>query len=582
MEQTVTTRQWKVRSNEQTVPDSLSGFHPIVAELLRARGVTSQAEAQIFFEPDFLRDIHNPFLFSGMQAAVNRIFRALECGERITIHGDYDADGVTGSALITSVLHDLLRVMGRGVEIIDFYIPHREREGYGVQAATIDILGERGTKLIVTVDCGIACRDAIGRAKDIGIDTIVVDHHEFARELPEAILIHPRLPGEAYPFPHLAAVGVSWKVACALYEEARRRGLAISPGAEKWLLDLVAIATVTDVVPLIGENRALEHFGLTVLRKTRRLGLEKLFAVAGIRPEKIDTFAVGFQIGPRINAAGRMDHAEVAFRLLMAGDVAEAEELAQKLHNTNLSRQQESNRIFDEARAQIQERVASSLLWAHGEGWSPGLVGLVAGKLVQEFGKPVLVMGRMGDRVVGSGRSVPGFHITEALREVADCLERFGGHPQACGFTIFADDRFPRFLSRMEQIAREKLRQVDLNPMLMIDAELDLNDLTENFIDTVVRFGPHGEANPVPRFLSRDLAVASATSMGVTGKHLRLRLRSPDGKIQKFVGFGFGRNGARPTLGAHIDVVYEVSFNEWNGSREVQCKLIDWRVGGGQ
>lgn len=570
-------RAWQLVRMVPEANAAFPSFHPVIAGLLWQRGIRTPREAEYFLNPDYDRDIHDPFLFSDMGRAVDRIMSAIEAGEHITIHGDYDADGVTGSAVLMSAMRDLCRMMGRDAAMIDFYIPHREREGYGLHDATVDALHERGTNLIITVDCGIACREAIARAKQHGIDTIVVDHHESPALLPEAILIHPRLPGETYPFPYLAAVGVAWKVACALYHRARERGLEVATHAEKWLLDLVAIATVTDVMPLVGENRVLEHYGLKVLAKTRRLGLQKLYEVSGVKPEKIDTFSVGFQIGPRINAAGRMEHAAGAFELLMADTPDRATLLARTLHDQNTARQELTVRMMEEARRQVLERQTSQLLWAFSDDWSPGLVGLVAGKLAQEFARPVIVMGRVGDRIVGSGRSVPGFHITDALRKVADCLERFGGHPQACGFTVFTERR-EEFVSRLVEVAALELDGQTLVPATVVDGELALRDLSLDFAAELVRFAPHGEANPVPRFVTRNLTVLASTGVGENGRHVRLALRAPDGTTMKFIAFGFADRA--PTLGAFIDVVYEVGINEWNGSREVQCKLVDYHLNG--
>lgn len=572
-----TEKQWKVAEPVAEARRVFASFNPLIADILWRRGIQSEEAAHIFFEPDFDRDIHDPFLFAQMNAAVARIFGALERGEYITVHGDYDADGVTGSTVITTALRELGRLMD-SVSVIDFYIPHREREGYGLHEPTVEILKKRGTTLIITVDCGISSRAAIAYAHNCGMDTIVVDHHEFPPELPEAILIHPRLPGESYPFPYLAAVGVSWKVACALIARARERGLPISEGAEKWLLDLVAIATVTDVMPLVGENRTLEFFGLRVLARTRRLGLQKLMEVAGVKREKLDTYAIGFQIGPRINAAGRMEHAEAAFRLLMSEDSATATLLAQKLNEQNQARQRESNQMFAAARLQVLEHRESAILIATGDGWSAGLVGLVAGKLVNEFGKPVLVMGRDGERVVGSGRSIPGFHITEALRQTGDCLAKCGGHPQACGFTIIGTENYERFVVAIQDVAMAKLVSSERAPVLSIEGEIALGDLTWNFVELILKCAPFGEANSVPRFLTADLEVVGADRLGENGKHLRLMARDGRGNTQKFIGFSLGERGALFSRGARCDIVYEVGINEWNGSREVQCKIVDLRL----
>lgn len=580
METKVAGRAWKVIASEREVGvDTSVSLHPIIRQLLVNRGVGTEAEAvERFFNPNYERDIHDPFLFRNMRKAVGRIFLALQSGEHITVHGDYDADGVTGSTVIIATLREIAILLGKPDAPIDFYIPHREDEGYGMHNETVEILHERGTKLIITVDCGISCAPQIALAVTHGIDTIVLDHHEFFPEsLPDAILIHPRLPGETYPFPFLAAVGVSWKVACALLASARERNLAVPLGAEKWLLDLVAIATVTDVVPLVGENRTLEHFGLRVLRKTRRLGFQKLFAVAGTKIDAIDTHVVGFQIGPRINAAGRMEHASVALELLLSTDDAEADVLALRLQEHNVARQEESKRILAEARTQVMLRPDAPILLAYGEDWSPALVGIAAGRLAQEFGRPALFLGRIGDRWIGSGRSIPGFHITDAIREVADCLERFGGHPQACGFTTFADERFTQFLVRIEAVAEKRLAGIALSPVLSIDAELTSADITSLLIDALVKFEPYGEGNTEPRFMSRNLIVVQSDLLGNTGRHLKLLLRFPDGTTRKFIGFGFGSRMDECVPGARIDAVYELGWNDWNGRREVQCKLVDLR-----
>lgn len=579
MTELVTDREWKVQAPVPEAVQTLPSVHPIVAGLLWQRGVRTAEEAIRFLEPDYDRDIHDPFLFSQMEQAVSRIFHALETNEYITIHGDYDADGVTGSAVLMTTLREIAQALGSAA-IIDFYVPHREKEGYGLHNETVGVLALRGTKLIITVDCGIANREAIAVAKERGMDTVVVDHHEFPPELPEAILIHPLLPGERYPFPFLAAVGVSWKAACALLRRARERGLMVSPHLEKWLLDLVAIATVTDVMPLVGENRVLEYYGLKVLAKTRRLGLQKLYVAAGIKPEKITTTTVGFQIGPRINAAGRMEHADAAFRLLMAEDVREAETLAAKLHGQNIERQEATKQMLEEARRQVLTRREDRLLWAVADGWPAGLVGLVAGKLAQEFARPVLIMGRVGDRVVGSGRSIPGFHITRALREVGECLERFGGHPQACGFTIVGEENLTRFTERVVTIANERLAGQVLKPMLYVDGELALADLNWDFVNQIVGLAPHGEQNPLPRFLTSDLEVLQADVMGESGRHFRLTLGDSDGRKQKFVAFGMGNRALEFVRGSRVNVVYEVGINEWNGSQEIQCKVTDIRLSG--
>ena len=310
---------------------------PVVLQLLFNRGVKTQEAIDVFLGPDWSRDTYGPELFSQMRVAVARVFDGLARGEVVTVHGDYDADGVCGSTVLITTLRDLCRAFGYDESLVTWHIPHREKEGYGVAPETIEKLHqEKNTKLLITVDCGISNKPAIDRGKELGIDTIVCDHHAMPKELPEgAILIHPQVPGETYPNKVLCGTGVAFKLSSGLIQESRIRGAAFLDGHEKWLLDLVAIATVTDVMPLTGENRVLEKYGLLVLNKTRRVGLIKLIEISGGALGALDTFSIGFQIGPRINAAGRMNHAVDALELLIEEDELRATELAMRLNETN-------------------------------------------------------------------------------------------------------------------------------------------------------------------------------------------------------------------------------------------------------
>jgi single-stranded-DNA-specific exonuclease len=556
-------------------------LHPVILQLLWNRGVTTQEAIDVFLGPDWARDTHDPFLFSRMQDAVARVFASLERGEVITVHGDYDADGVCGSAVLMSTLRDICRALKFDEGKLTVYLPHREKEGYGLSKATVEHLHiHEKTNLIITVDCGISNGDAIARAKELGIDTIVCDHHTMPDVLPtDAILLHPLVPGEPYPNKHLCGTGVAYKLASALIHEARKRGTAMPEGYEKWLLDLVAIATVTDVMPLLGENRVLETYGLLVLNKTRRAGLRKLYEVAGIVPGKIETWTIGFQIGPRLNAAGRMHHASGAFHLLMAEDDAQAEKLAEELNAANVARQRASDEMYRAAKEQIGEPGDRALLVAVSDGWPAGLVGLVAGKLSSEFGRPVIVAGRDADTFVGSGRSVPEFDITSALRAAADHLDRFGGHPQACGFSTTGEERFRLAIERMCACAADALRGVSLAPTVQIDADIALEDVSWELYESVIRLAPFGEGNREPVFALQGVTVLAAETVGADGKHLRLLVRSPKaGATKKLIGFGIGSlvHDVRP--GAIIDVAVQLGVNEWNGNRELQLKVVDLKV----
>lgn len=552
----------------------------ITSRLFAQRGLLEENDIAAFVSPDWDSGIHDPFLFRQMPAAVERIFQALDAGEHVTIHGDYDADGVTGSAVMISVLRFLIEVRGpqEKMPVIDFYIPHRDEEGYGLHAKTVELLRERGTTLIVTVDCGISCVAEIAQANELGIETIVVDHHQFGETLPDGYLIHPKLPGEAYPFPHLAAVGVAFKFACALLSEARGRGLPVVIGWEKWLLDYVSIATVTDMVPMIGENRVLETFGLKVLNKTRRPGLRKLIELSGCEMGKMTTESVGFSLGPRINAAGRMDRATVALQLMLAEGVEEASMLGAQIEKLNRQRQETTKLMMKETEEKLVEAIPHNVLVLSSENWSPSLVGIVAGRLLEAHGKPTVIIGKFGDRWVGSGRSFASYDITEAMkRSGGELLSHVGGHVQACGFSFSGDESLRQVVSRLRDDANERLSVETCVPMLLIDAEVSFEDLTWELIDTLNQFEPFGMDNRRPIFMTRRVEVLSCDLIGSTQSHVRCTLRHLSGRTMKCVGFSFGPRFSEFALGTYLDVVYDVSVNEWNGHREIQCKLVDVR-----
>lgn len=574
-------KRWRILEPATALPpEAFPGKHPVLATLLANRGITDAFEAESFLNPDFETGIHDPFRFARMADAVARVFAAFEAKEHITVHGDYDADGVTGSTLVITVLRELNTRLHGGEKgaTIDHYIPHRDKEGYGLHRNTVDVLRERGTNLLITVDCGIACVDEIALAKTHGIETIVLDHHQFGDTLPDGYLIHPRLPGESYPFEHLAAVGVSWKFACGLLIEARRRGMDISEGWEKWLLDLVSIATVTDMVPLVGENRVLLTYGLKVLNKTRRLGLRTLVDAARSKGE-LNSESIGFSIGPRINAAGRMDHAELALTLLLAETDEDASRLAFELEQCNRARQKAVEKMMDRAQemAESQERDSALVFW--NSDWSPALVGLVAGRFLERTGKPVIAIGKHGSQWIGSGRSPAVYDITEAIKRAGDgMLTRSGGHVQACGFSFPEDDHAPMLSERLKADAAARLSAEDLIPERLIDAEIVLDEIDWRLVEAVETLEPYGMGNPRPVFVSRQLEIVDSGLVGSTGAHLRFSARSQGGRVQKFIGFKFGSRLEEMKPGTRVDVVYDIGVNEWNGRRDIQCKVVDIAV----
>ncbi len=531
----------------------------------------------VFLGPDWSRDIYSPHTFTRMNEAVARVFLALTNSEVITVHGDYDADGVCGSAVLITTLRDLCRALHFDEKKITSYIPHREKEGYGMSVETIKHLHtHEKTSLVITVDCGISNKRAIDCGRELGIDTIVCDHHTMPTELPEqAILIHPLVPGETFVNKNLCGTGVAFKFACALYEEARKRGALLAEGQEKWLLDLVAIATVTDLMPLIGENRVLETFGLRVLNKTRRVGLKKLIEIAGGKWGALDTVSIGFQIGPRLNAAGRMNHASEALHLLVEEDELRAVEFAMRLNETNTERQKVSKKMYEEACHLVSSQSTTNLIIVVSDSWSPGLVGLVAGKLVGDFNRPTYVIGKHEDLYIGSGRTVGDFDVTAALHAACAHLEKFGGHPQACGFSIRGEENLVCAIEALHAFADISIKEGDLTSRLLCEAELTLEQVEWELFDSIERCRPFGRGNEEPLFCARGLSVVSFTTIGSDGKHLKLKIKSPDGRIMPGIAFGFGELAESLTLSSKIDLAFRIRVNEWNGNRELQLYVED-------
>ncbi len=570
-------------------------INPVILQLLYNRGFTTQSAIDEFLNPDYGQDLHDPFSFRQMEVAVERIIAAIQKGEQIVVHGDYDADGVSGSVLLITVFEAL----GVAAEV---YLPHREREGYGLSLKTIKELAAKGTKLVITVDCGISNKKEIEVAKDLGLDVIVTDHHQPPEILPDCPKINPKLPGENYPFRELTGVGVAFKLAQALIGRWRKinsAGAAELPeGFEKWLLDLVAIGTITDCAPLLGENRTLVKYGLIVLNKTRRLGLRQLIKQAGLIKEEerlrkrmdLNTYNIGFQIGPRLNAAGRINHASQAYELLMTAKEEEAEELALALEQTNLERQKLTEKMVREVEKQIKSQASDLILFGLGKDWLAGLVGLVAGRITEKYHRPSVVMTEAQGRIVGSGRSLPEFNITKALQKLEQFLDRFGGHSQACGFTLKSEVDLEKFQTEFKKIAKEELGARDLTPIFTIDAKLNLKEINWDLFRELERFEPFGEANPKPLFLVEGARVEEIRTVGKDNKHLKMKLTQSVGQTKKsidVIAFCFADPEFTGTdwcevvkPGSLIDLICEVNKNEWNGYQELQLEMLDLRLGG--
>lgn len=564
------TRRWVFsRIADATATSRLGNLPPVLRQLLAARGITDPDAAGRFLYPDFVRDVHDPFLFRDMEKATARLFRAIDQKELITIHGDYDADGICAAAILDATI----TALGGRTSI---FLPHREADGYGLNPKTVARLILDGTKVLITCDCGIANGPEIAIAADAGIDVIITDHHTIPPDLPARAfaIIHPKVSGETYPWQGLAGGGVAFKLAQALI----RRG-SVEHGFEKWLLDLVAISSVADMVPLKEETRALVQYGLIVLNKGRRMGLRKLMETAGIEPGALDAQSIGFKIAPRINAAGRMEHAEIAYRLLRADDEATAATLADRLNDLNCDRQKATERILAEAKFQIvkEEQDKHPALFVAGENWPIGVLGLIAGKLADEFGRPAFAMTMRDGTFAGSGRSVAGLDMVATLHEMPEYFAKFGGHPQACGFTLASTDAFAPLASAFRSRVFSSIRSDDMVPMLAIDAELPVNDATQSLADEIARLAPFGMDNPEPRFLARGVTIISADPVGADGKHMRI-LAGQNGTVRKFIGFGLGKRRDELQPGRRIDLVYEIGTNHWNGNRELQLKIVDFKI----
>jgi len=577
-------RRWTVAP---AAPDEFRQQFPelpeLITHLLSHRGVQTQAAVDAFLNPDYGTDLHDPFLFRDMRRAVDRCMAARDRGERVLVHGDYDADGVSGA----TVLLDTLEGIGCTVDV---FIPHRERDGYGFGLPAIAYARDIGARLIITCDCGIANAATVLAAEAAGMQVIVTDHHVFPTDptsgapiLPPAYaILHPKVPGETYPYPDLTGGGVAFKLCAAIVRaDAASASPRLPAGFEKWLLDAAAISTVADYGPLVGENRTIVTYGLIVLGKTRRAGLRALYEVAGIRPERITPATIGFQIAPRINAAGRIDHASEALRLLRTTDVSEARALAEKLNATNVERQRLVEEATEEAMAQVGDVGDRRVLVVIGDRWLPGIVGLVATRLRDAHHRPAIALTRANGTITGSGRSIPELHIVEALRSVSDLLTAFGGHPAAAGLTVKGEAELPVFIERLEQYARERLTPDHLVPTLAIDAALAFDRVDWDLVEWFRRLGPFGVGNPTPRFLAQDLKVVNVRTMGNGGKHCRIAVRSQISnlkpRIVQLVCFRYADICPAIRVGDVVDVVYEVDVNEWNGNREIQLKVVDLR-----
>ncbi len=576
-------------------PEEFINAHPelpnTITRLLWNRNLRDQKKIDEFLNPDYSQDIHDPFLFQDMERATDIIFKSIAKGEKIVVHGDYDADGVCASAIIINCLKKL------GAEHVEVFIPHRETDGYGLNPRTIEFLHEQKTNLIITCDCGISNYNEVALAKKKKMKVIITDHHVVPKKVPKAdAIIHPLVPGEPYPDKGLCGAAVGFKLVQALLRKYARSHQMLPDGQtfegfEKWMLDLVAIASIGDMVPLLGESRTLTRYGLTVINKTKNIGLKKLLIASGLADENgnskrgiYDSFTMSFQLIPRINAAGRMDHANFAFALLMATDEKEAEDLAAQLNKNNSDRQKITEQYVSEARRQIKESAQQNnpVLFVLGTGWPTGILGLISGKIKDEYYRPSIVMGETEKEIVGSGRSIREFNLILALQSMPEVFAKFGGHPQACGFTLKDKSILEEFKTKLSEKAATQTTEVDMTPQITVDAEVDLDEVNWKLYDLLQKFEPFGQANEEPKYLAKAVTVLNIDPVGKDGKHLRLTVKHNSHLVKKTIGFGLGdikrcsedwKTCLRP--GDKIDMVFSIGVNEWNGNRELQLTIED-------
>ncbi len=539
----------------------------ILASVLLSRGLDA-AGAEHFFSRS-KRDIHNPFLLLGMEKAVKRIQSALEKREKIVVYGDYDVDGITSTAMLC----DFLQSLGANVE---YYIPNRADEGYGINIIALSKIRKGGANLLITVDCGITAVGEVEFAKSIGLDIVVTDHHMCKEKIPRAAaVVNPKQPDCTYPYKELAGVGVCFKLVLAM---AMQLGKKAGEYFDRYV-DLCAVGTIADVVPLTGENRIMVHAGLKALAKTSRPGLAALSSIAGIAEKTPSVTNVSFALAPRINAAGRVGNVEMGVRLLLETDPQKAYEAARYLDEENNERRMMEKKILDDVAEMIEAdpnfEKQEVLLFAK-EGWHHGVIGIVASRLVDRYYKPSILISIEKGMGKGSGRSIDGLNLFDALSDSAELLTKFGGHEKAAGLSV-AEEHIPELRRRLCTYVREHLSPADAQPTLLIDAAISLSDATVRAVEYLGGYlEPYGTGNPKPVFALLGCEIVEIRPMGEEDRHLRLRLKNRD-KYLVCVGFGMGDQAAAYQVGSRVDAALHLELNEFRGEISVQGILCDLR-----
>lgn len=556
-------KKWQIFEPDKNKIEEIKSKYKVnqlLATILANRNILKEEDIRLFLNPT-RNDFYNPFLITDMDIAVNRIIKAIENKENITIYGDYDVDGITSITVLKSFLNDI------GVET-NTYIPNRLIEGYGLNKEAIDKISKKGCNLMITVDCGISAIEEIEYANSLGIETIITDHHEAGNEIPKAIaVIDNKRKDSKYPFRELAGVGVVFKLIQAI-------GITLKLKEESYLkyLDIVCIGTISDIVPLVDENRVIAKLGLLLVAQTKNIGLRSIINSSGYN--KIDSNTISFGVAPRINACGRMGKAEEALELFLSKDKNEVNELTNKLNEHNRKRQETEKAIFENALEKIKAEHLdeNKAIIVGGENWHHGVIGIVSSKITEMYFKPSVLLSFEEDGIgKGSGRSIPGFDLHEALMKCSDTIEKFGGHSMAVGITV-KKDNLEKFKKEFEQIATQS-KIDEIIPIINIDAKVDLSDIDKEMVESLKQLEPFGEANKMPVFAFKNLKIDSIRALS-EGKHLKLTLKD-NNYIINAIGFNIGYLANEYRIGDKIDVAGVLEINTFNGVDNLQINIKD-------
>jgi single-stranded-DNA-specific exonuclease len=581
-------------------------YPPLVLQLLYDRGLDTQEEIDEFFNPDYSQDLHDPFLMLGVKEAVKRIKKAIKKQEKVVVFADYDCDGVCGGVVLEASLRAL------GANLGSIYIPDRHKEGFGLNKKAVSEIKETGAKLIITVDCGVVNHEEVELANSLGMEVIITDHHRALGERPKAIIIDPHQKSDKYPFKDLAGAGVAFKVVQALIKDVGSKKLSetageIYEGWEKWLLDLVALATVADMVPLLGENRTLVRYGLVVMAQTKRVGLKELMNIAGLNPilEKkiiptaesvgqivsrietgryyfltnLNTHTLGFILAPRINATSSLAHANIAYELLATDSEEEAKILASKIDEINKDKYKVIDKVIVSVEKRLEEKPMGKIIFEASSEWPVGVIRWAAQKFRDKYFRPTFLFNITDGKAKASIRSIPEFNVVEVMSQCSQYLDQFGGHPMSAGCRL-QEDNLESFKLCLEKIADKKLEKENLLPALEIDYQVKAGEINWQSNDLVQGFAPFGKDNHSPLFMLKDAEIFSLRTVGNSDKHLKLELEVKDEGVKNIkkvqaIGFNHGIKFDDFKIGDKVDVVFEFLVNEWNGNRELQLKVVD-------